>query len=346
MNCGNSCSPITMASACILSLGDRICHPTETDFWGPIPPPVMELREQRICITGGGGFVGSHLADRLVANNDVVVVDDFSNGRREWIPDEARVVDGDLRESAVVGEAIDEETTLVFHCAADKAVNTDDPNAQFRSNTELTATVLERMDTVGCDRIAFTSSSTVYGEAPRPTPEDYAPLEPISMYGAAKLAEESLLSVYAHSHDMQVWTFRFANIVGPRLQVGAVIPDFIQKLREDPSELEILGDGRQEKSYMHIEDCVEAMCYVVENADDSLNTYNLGTRTTTSVRSIADIVAEEMGVDPAYTFTGGDRGWVGDVPRMRLSVEKLAGLGWEAEGSLDDAVRRAVGELI
>lgn len=306
----------------------------------------MELRDQRICITGGAGFVGSHLADRLVRQNDITVVDDFSNGRREWVPEEATCIAGDFRDPAILRKAIDEETTLVFHCAADKAVNTDDPNEQFRSNTDLTATVLKRMQAVGCDRIAFTSSSTVYGEAPRPTPEDYAPLEPISMYGAAKLAEESLLSVYAHSHDMRVWTFRFANIVGPRLQLGAVIPDFIQKLREDPSELEILGDGRQEKSYMHIEDCVAAMCYVVENAEGAMNTYNLGTRTTTSVRTIADIVAEEMGADPEYTFTGGDRGWVGDVPRMRLSVEKLSALGWEVNGSSDDAVRKAVQELL
>ncbi|QLD88447.1 NAD-dependent epimerase/dehydratase family protein [Natronomonas salina] len=306
----------------------------------------MKLSGKRICVTGGGGFVGSHLADRLVEDNEVVVADRFDNGRREWVPDEAEVVEGDLQDPAVVAEAIDGSTDAVFHFAADKAVNSDDPNEQFRLNTDLTANVAERMQAVGCDRIAFTSSSTVYGEAPRPTPEDYAPLEPISMYGAAKLAEESLLSVYAHSHGFRVWNFRFANIVGPRLQLGAVVPDFIQKLRADPSTLEILGDGRQEKSYMHIEDCLDAMAYAVEHADDAMNTYNLGTRTTTSVRTIADIVADEMGVDPAYEFTGGDRGWVGDVPRMRLSVEKLAGLGWEPDGSSDDAVRRAVRELL
>lgn len=306
----------------------------------------MRLRDQRICITGGGGFIGSHLADRLVAQNEIIVVDDFSNGRREWVPDAATVIEGDLADPAVVSEAIDTETTVVIHCAADKAVDADDPNEQFRSNTRLTTTVLERMQTVGCDRIAFTSSSTVYGEAPRPTPEDFAPLEPISMYGAAKLAEESLVSVYAHSHEIQAWTFRFANIVGPRLQVGAVIPDFIQKLREDPSELEILGDGRQEKSYMYIDDCIEAMCYVIEHANEPLNTYNLGTRTTTSVRAIADIVAEEMGIDPEYRFTGGDRGWVGDVPRMRLSIDKLSELGWDPDRSSDDAVRKTVRELL
>ena len=321
----------------------------------------MNLSGKRLCVTGGAGFVGSHLADRLVADNDVVVVDHLGNGRREWVPDDAELIEGDLREQSVVADAIDADTDAVFHFAADKAVNSDAPNEQFRLNTELTATVLERMQSVGCEDIAFTSSSTVYGEAPRPTPEDYAPLEPISMYGAAKLAEESLLSVYAHSHDFQVWNFRFANIVGPRLQLGAVIPDFIHKLRVDPSELEILGNGRQEKSYMHIDDCIDAMCYVVENAgggtppssrtrsgnaDAAMNTYNLGTRTTTSVRTIADIVAEEMDLSPEYSFTGGDRGWVGDVPRMRLSIEKLAGLGWTPEGSSDDAVRRAVRELL
>jgi len=306
----------------------------------------MGLSGKRICITGGGGFVGSHLADRLVADSEVVVADRFGNGRREWVPDGAEIVAGDLQDPDVVAEAIDAETDAIFHLAADKAIDTDDPNEQFRLNTAMTANVAERMEAVGCDRIAFTSSSTVYGEAPRPTPEDYAPLEPISMYGAAKLAEESLLSVYAHSHDFTVWAFRFANIVGPRLQLGAVVPDFIAKLREDPSTLEILGNGRQEKSYMHVSGCIDAMVHVVEHAEAPVNTYNLGTRTTTSVRTIADVVAEEMGVDPDYEFTGGDRGWTGDVPRMRLSVEKLAGLGFEPRDSSDDAVRRATRELL
>jgi len=306
----------------------------------------MELSGKEICITGGGGFVGSHLADRLAADNDVVVVDRFGNGRREWVPDDAEIVAGDLRDPDVVAEAIDTETDAVFHFAADKAINTDDPDEQFRLNTEMTANVAERMDEVGCRNVGFTSSSTVYGEAPRPTPEDYAPLEPISTYGAAKLAEESLLSVYAHSHEFTVWTFRFANIVGPRLQLGAVVPDFIQKLRADPSELEILGDGRQEKSYMHVSECIEAMVHVVEHADAPVNTYNLGTRSTTSVRTIADIVADVMDADPEYSFSGGERGWTGDVPRMRLSVEKLAGLGYEPADSSDEAVRRAARELV
>ena len=305
----------------------------------------MDCSGKRLLVTGGAGFVGSHLCHRLVTDNEVRVVDDCSNGNRDWLPDEVELIEGDLTDQAVAAEAITADLDAVFHFAADKNAARDDID-QYRFNNRLTETVLERMDAVGVDRIAFTSSSTVYGEAPRPTPEDFAPLEPISIYGASKLGEESLISVYANSHDMTAWVFRFANIVGPRLQKGAVVPDFIHKLREDPDRLEILGDGRQEKSYMHVEECVEAMCHVVENAGKPVNVYNLGTRTTTSVTTIADIVSDEMGLDPDYEFTGGDRGWVGDVPRMRLSIEKLAALGWEPAQSSDDAVRQATRELL
>ncbi|WP_324662213.1 NAD-dependent epimerase/dehydratase family protein [Haloarcula sediminis] len=305
----------------------------------------MNLQDKQIVVTGGAGFIGSHLVDRLVADNDVLVVDDGSNGSREWVHDDAEFVDGDLTDTAVVADAITAETDLVVHLAASKLVDTDTPRRQFDDNSEITYNVLERMDAVGVEKLVFTSSSTVYGEAPRPTPEDYAPLEPISVYGATKLAEESLISTYAHSHDLQSWVFRFANIVGPRLR-GAVIPDFVEKLREDSDSLTILGDGRQEKSYMHVSECIDAMEYAVAHADGDHNVFNLGTRTTTSVDRIADIVADEMGVDPDYEHTGGDRGWTGDVPRMRLSIEKLAGLGWEPEQSSDDAVRQSARELI
>ena len=305
----------------------------------------MNLQNARLLVTGGAGFVGSHLANRLVEDNEVVAVDDLSNGSEDWLDDRVEFVQGDLRHDDVVAAALTEDVDAVFHFAADKDPSRDDVE-QYRLNNRLTENVLERMDDVGVSNIAFTSSSTVYGEAPRPTPEDYAPLEPISIYGASKLGEESLLSVYAHSHDFTAWVYRFANIVGPRLQPGAVIPDFIRKLREDPETLEILGDGRQEKSYMHVEECLDAMIHVVEHAEADFNVYNLGTRTTTSVTTIADVVSEEMGLDPTYEFTGGDRGWTGDVPRMRLSVEKLSALGWEPTDSSDDAVRRATRELL
>ena len=305
----------------------------------------MSLTAERILVTGGGGFVGSHLVERLLGDgHDVRVVDNFSNGNEEWLPAEAEVIVGDLSDPETAAEAITADLDLVIHLAADKDASRDDI-AQFQSNTTLTETVLDRMAEVGLDKIAFTSSSTVYGEAPRPTPEDYAPLEPISIYGAGKLAEEGLLSVYGHSHEFTVWTFRFANVVGPRLR-GAVVPDFIEKLRADPDHLEILGNGRQEKSYLYIEDCIDAMLHVIEHTDDPVNTFNLGTRTTTSVDRIATIVAEEMDVDPERSYTGGDRGWTGDVPKMRLSIEKLSALGWEPTYASDEAIRTTTRELL
>jgi len=305
----------------------------------------MNLTGRNVVVTGGSGFIGSHLVEQLVSDNHITVVDDFSTGVEEWVHPESTTVTGDLTDPDVVAESITAETDLVIHLAASKRVNTDRPRQQFTDNSDITYNILERMAEVGVDRLAFTSSSTVYGEAPQPTPEDYAPLEPISIYGATKLAEESLISTYAHSHGIQSWVFRFANIVGPRLK-GAVIPDFIEKLRADPERLTILGDGRQEKSYLHIDECIAAMRYVVEHADDEFNVYNLGTRTTTSVTRIADIVSEELGLDPAYEYTGGDRGWVGDVPKMCLSIDKLADLGWTPDQSSDEAVRQSARELI
>ncbi|AGB33882.1 UDP-glucose 4-epimerase [Natrinema pellirubrum DSM 15624] len=303
------------------------------------------MDNERILVTGGAGFIGSQLTDRLLeANNDVTIVDDLSNGRAEWVPDGATLVERDLTDDDALKGVLTSDFDRVFHLAASKAVNTDSPRAQFEANTQMTYNVLETMQEVGVTDLAYTSTSTVYGEAPRPTPEDYAPLEPISVYGASKLADEGLCSTYAHSHDLTVHTFRFANIVGGRLR-GAVIPDFIEKLQADPETLTILGDGRQEKSYMHVDDCIDAMLHVCEQAEGPLATYNLGTRTTTSVTRIADIVSEELGLEPEYEYTGGDRGWTGDVPKMRLSIEKLDALGWEPTHESDRAVREATREL-
>jgi UDP-glucose 4-epimerase len=306
----------------------------------------MTRTDREVLVTGGAGFVGSHLVERLIDDgNRVTVVDDCSTGRRDWVPEEASLVEADLRDPGALDGVLDDGTDTVFHLAAAKNVQTDQPHEQFRNNGRMTRTVLEAMGDADVDEIVYTSSSTVYGEAPRPTPEDFAPLEPISAYGAGKLADEALLAAHAHSHGRTVWNVRFANVVGPRLS-GAVIPDFIEKLQENPERLTILGDGRQEKSYLHIEDCVDALLHVVEHADDPMNTYNLGTRTTTSVDRIAAIVADELGLDPEHEYTGGRRGWTGDVPKMRLSIEKLAALGWEPTLASDEAVRKATRELI
>jgi len=306
----------------------------------------MQLSNRRVLVTGGGGFVGSHLIEQLLElDNHVTVVDKFSTGCREWIDNRASIIEADLTEPGSATDVIDPNYDLIFHLAARSDPNDDDPQAQFAENTAMTHGLLKAARDAGVTNIAYTSSSTVYGEAPRPTPEDYAPLEPISVYGASKLADEGLLSTYAHSHGFTVWNFRFANVVGSRLR-GAVIPDFIEKLRSDSSRLEILGDGRQEKSYLHVTDCVAAMVHVIENATGGpMQSYNLGTRTTTSVDRIAEIVCDVLGVDPVFEYTGGDRGWVGDVPRMRLSIEKMSGLGWNPRLESDEAVRTTAEEL-
>lgn len=304
------------------------------------------MKDKTVLTTGGAGFIGSHLTDRLLAEGaSVTVVDNCSNGTETWVPDEAAFVRRDLTDPDALDGVLTDEFDLVFHLAASKAVNTDSPREQFEANTQMTYNLLETMQEVGVPELAYTSTSTVYGEAPRPTPEDYAPLEPISIYGASKLADEGLCSTFAHTQDVTVRTFRFANIVGSRLR-GAVIPDFIEKLDQNPDTLTILGDGRQEKSYMTVKDCIDAMLTVLEQAEGPLATFNLGTRTTTSVNRIADIVADEMGLDPEYEYTGGDRGWTGDVPKMRLSIEKLSALGWEPEHESDAAVRNATRALL
>ena len=308
----------------------------------------MDLFDQQILVTGGAGIIGSHLTESLLnKNNDVLVADNFSNSTREWIPDGAAVIEADLTNQKDVEKVVTDDIDIVFHLAARKDPNDSNPREQFAQNTTMTHLLLEQCRTVGVENFAFASSSTVYGEAPRPTPEAYAPLEPISVYGAAKLGEEGLVSTYAHSHGLTAFVFRFANIVGPRLR-GAVIPDFIEKLRADSDSLTILGDGRQEKSYMHVTDCVSAMSYIVEHANEQtgpVHTFNLGTKTTTSVDEIARVVCDVVGVEPTFEYTGGDRGWTGDVPKMRLSIERLAALGWEPNYESTTAVRMAAEEL-
>jgi UDP-glucose 4-epimerase len=304
-------------------------------------------------VTGGAGFIGSHLVDALVRRGErVVVIDSLTAGLRDNLAehlDEGRVtlVQADLLEdgwqSSLAG------ATRVFHLAADPDVRQSaiSPDSQIRNNILGTYRVLEAMRTGGVREIAFTSTSTVYGEATViPTPEDYTPLEPVSVYGASKLACEALISSYSHSFGMKAWVYRFANIIGARSGHG-VITDFIRKLRADPKVLEILGDGRQSKSYLEVGECVRAMLYAVDHAPDQFNVFNIGSGDWVDVRRIADIVVEEMGIAGVkYRFTGGDRGWVGDVPRMQLSVDRIRALGWTPEIGSAESVRSAVRAML
>jgi len=195
--------------------------------------------------------------------------------------------------------------------------------------------------------VVFSSSSTVYGETPPvPLSENYGPLLPISVYGAAKLACEGLISSFCHTFDMKGWIFRFANVVGSRCTHG-VIYDFIRKLRKNPRELEILGDGKQRKSYLYIEDCVNGMLFGFEKSREQINLFNLGTDGTTEVNEIAKMVIDEMGLkDVKLKYTGGKRGWKGDVPRFQFDISKIKSLGWKPKYDSSDAVRKAIKDLL
>ncbi|CAD7777181.1 GDP-L-fucose synthase [Candidatus Methanoperedenaceae archaeon GB50] len=305
-------------------------------------------------VTGGAGFIGSHLVDSLLASRcNVTVYDNFVSGRHNFIAHHRenpnfRLVEGDLLNRELLADSI-KDHEFVFHLAANPDIrkSTADTRLDLEQGIIATFNVLEAMRKEGIRQISFTSTSTVYGEARViPTPEDYGPLTPISLYGASKLGAEALISSYCGSFGMQAWIFRFANIVGSRSTHG-IIYDFIQKLRENPHELEILGDGRQKKSYLLVEECVNAMLHAITRSDESVNIFNLGAEDSTEVTTIAEIVTEELGLDDvAFRYTGGERGWTGDVPRFLLSIKKIKELGWKPEHTSDQAIRRATKIMI
>ena len=305
-------------------------------------------------VTGGAGFIGSHLVDALVAKGlQVRVLDNFSSGREEFLEhhsntNNVEIVRADLLDLNEVKKAMSGIHT-VHHLAAnpDIRLGTEITDTDLQQGTIATYNVLEAMRHNNVKRISFASSSAIYGEASiMPTPETYGPALPISLYGASKLASEALISSWCGTFGGEAWINRFANIVGPRGTHG-VIFDFIHKLKKDPSRLEVLGNGRQEKSYMSAEDCVRAMVHLVDNTEQKVNLYNLGTGDTCSVRRIAEIVVEESGFkDVSIEYTGGDRGWAGDVPKTSLDVEYLFSTGFAPKMQSEDAIRYTVKELI
>ncbi|MCD6461535.1 MAG: SDR family NAD(P)-dependent oxidoreductase [Thermoplasmata archaeon] len=308
----------------------------------------------RVLVTGGAGFIGSNLVERFLAEGEeVVVLDNLSTGRLEFLEpftdaEGFEFVRGDLLRPEDVARAVS-GVDMVYHLAANADVRGGSTNTRLDLEQGVVAThnLLEAMREEGVGRLAFSSSSVVYGEASvMPTPEDYGPLVPISLYGASKLAAEGFITAYAHTFDIQAWIFRFANIIGKHGTHG-VIYDFINKLRENPKVLEILGDGRQSKSYLLVEDCVDAMLFAVDRSRERVNIFNLGNRGSTTVAEIGDIVKEAMGLPGARSvYTGTERGWAGDVRQMELSIERITGLGWRPSCDSTGAVRRAARTLV
>ncbi len=300
-----------------------------------------------ILVTGGAGFIGSHVVDAFINNGfDVRVIDNLSYGNPNFINENAEFIKGDLRNFDDVLKAMN-GVEEVWHLAAnpDVRVSSMKPDEVYSNNVLATWNVLKAMKDIGVERLVFTSTSTVYGEAKRiPTPEE-AQLNPISIYGASKVAGEAMIMAFSHTYGIKSWIFRFANVIGRRSRHG-VIYDFIVKLNKNPNELEILGDGEQNKSYIYIEDCISAMFHALKHSDESVNVFNIGSEDQIKVRRIAEIVCEELGVEPKFRFTGGDRGWKGDVPVMLLSIEKLKSLGWKPRYNSEEAVRKAVRDLL
>ena len=308
----------------------------------------------RALVTGGAGFIGSHLIDRLISRGDeVVVLDNLSSGKVEFIQahiDSGSVVliQGDITNFDDVHGAMD-GIDCVFHLAAnpDIRLGTKITDTDLKQGTIATYNIVESMRRCEVKKIVFASSSVVYGEnAPMPTPENHGPCMPISLYGASKQAGEGLISSWVGTFGLQAWVFRFANIIGHRGTHG-VIFDFIHKLKADPSRLEVLGNGLQEKSYMEVGDCVDGILHVMEHSNDNLNLFNLGSHDTASVTRIAEIVIEETNcIDAKIEYTGGDRGWAGDIPKAMLGIDKMLSTGYDVRYNSEDAIRHTAKCLI
>ncbi len=316
----------------------------------------------RSFVAGGAGFIGSHIVHELLRRPDeqVIVFDNLSSGDRSHLAD---LLD-DERLTLVVGDlqSIDEVTATmrgcdhVYHFAANPDISraVSEPTIDFWQGTYLTNNVIDAMRVNQVPRITYASGSGVYGDRrDEVLDEDFGPLVPVSTYGASKLACEALLASYAHMFGIDAVAFRFANVVGPG-QTHGVTYDFVRYLGEDPTQLRILGDGTQSKSYIHVDDVVAAMLLLSDSGWSGFDVYNAGTGDYVTVTEIADLVVERMGLKGVeYRYTGGDRGWKGDVPIVRFSSDKLEARGWRHSrgsrealiDSIDSNIREAGREL-
>ena len=310
---------------------------------------------KKLLVTGGAGFIGSHLVERLLIDGfEVTCLDNLSAGNIDNLKNALKnkffhFIKGDIRKRIDMQNILDDYDTI-FHFAANPEVRLGEPEIHFSSNILGTFNILESMRKSDVKRIVFASSSTVYGDASvLPTPENYSPLQPISVYGASKLACEALISAYCHVYGFNGICLRYANIIGPRLRHG-VIYDFIMKLKRNPSRLEILGDGTQKKSYLYIDDAVDATIFIWNRVRKEYAVYNIGNEDNITVLDIAKIVVESMNLtDVKFHLTGGvegGRGWKGDVKYMLLSIDKLKSLGWKPKYNSRMAVKMTAEVLV
>ena len=303
-------------------------------------------------VTGGAGFIGSHLVNYLIKEYKITVYDNMSFGKKEFISHHFKnknfkFIKADLLNFKKLNKCI-KSHDIIFHLAANSDIsNNAITDTDLKNGTIATYNVLEAMRLNKIKQIIFASTSAVYGEAKiKPTPEDYGPLFPISFYGASKLASEGLMSSFCHNFSMKAWIFRFANVVGKNATHG-VIFDFIKKLNKNNKKLLVLGDGQQSKPYLHVKDCIEGMLYGWKNSDEEINYFNLGCEDATRVKDIAKMVVDEMKLkNVKFEYTGKERGWPGDVPQVSLDASKINKIGWKAKLNSDQAVRKAIREIL
>jgi len=311
----------------------------------------------KIFVTGGAGFIGSQLVDRLIdQDHEVTVYDNISSGREEFIRHHSgnprfRFIKGELLDSDLVHKSMANHE-LVCHLAANSQAmeGIRRTRLDLELNTLATYNVLEGMRLNGVGKIIFTSSGTVYGDIPNiELSERYGPMLPISLYGASKLACEGLISAFSNLFNIHAWMFRFGNIIGPRATHG-VIYDLLEKLRRDPTVLEVLGDGNQTKPYVYISDCLDGVLYCFEKSDEQVNLFNLAPHSVTSVKTIVKTLLEKTGNQATkVNYTGGVKGgggWPGDVAKVKLDATKAYKLGWKPKYSSDEAVSKTIDDLL
>lgn len=306
----------------------------------------------KVLVTGGAGFIGSHLVERLLKEgNEVIVVDNYTLGKKENLASvlenkNLEIIECNIDETENFCEKlIDYNIDIIYHLAANSDIQKggQNPDVDFRDTFMTTRSVLELMRRKNIKKLFFSSTSAIYGDKMGiPLKEDLGDLRPISYYGGAKFASEALISSYTHMNDLNVVMFRFPNVIGPHLTHG-VIFDFKKKLERNPKELEILGDGTQQKPYVYVLDLIDAIMMLTKDIKKGIEIYNAGDETSTSVLTIANIVCEELGYkDVEYKFTGGNIGWKGDVPKFNFNLEKIHKAGWKASHTSDEAVRDTV----
>jgi len=316
-----------------------------------------DLSNKKILVTGGAGFIGSHLVDKLIENDlDVKVLDNLSSGTKINLQNSLdkenfQFFNEELSNSSSLQNILS-DVDIIFHLAANPEVRTSffNPEISFRENIENTFHLLEAIRKSKIDTIVFSSSSTIYGEPEIiPTPENYGPLYPISHYGASKLACEGLISAYCHSYGINGLIFRLANIIGSRSNHGVII-DFIKKLEYDNKTLQILGDGTQSKSYLHVSDCINAILFCTNKIEEKMEIFNLGNYDQIDVITIAKKIFDELKLNNVKISTTNDvpegRGWIGDVKFMNLDIKKLEDLGWKPKYSSLAAVEKSISQIV